>query len=118
MVGVLKTRSKTELIGMILQTAQGEPFTRSKIMYHAMLNFTQVKDYTSLLTKEGLLQCVMLDKKYAITDKGRRFLSLFSKTNQLLTTFADIDNYNTKATDKLQVQIQHVQQQKGVTLHE
>ncbi len=82
-----------------------------------MLNFTQVKDYASLLTQEDLLKYGMLDKKYAITDKGRQFLSLFNKTNQLLTTLADIDNDNTKATDNLQVQIQHGQQQQEVTLH-
>jgi predicted transcriptional regulator len=119
MVEILKTRSRTEIIGLILQAVEEEPLTRSKIMYRAMLNFTQVKDYTSLLTEEDLLKYVMLDKKFAITDKGRQFLSLFNKTNELLTTLADIDNDNTKATDNLQVQIQHGRQQpQGVTLHE
>lgn len=88
----MKTRSRTEIIGLVLQALEGEPLTRSKIMYQAMLGFSQATAYTSFLTERGLLSYVTLDKKYAITEKGRKFLSLFNKTNQLLnTSLGDID---------------------------
>ena len=29
------------------------------------------------------------DRKYAITDRGRQFLTLFKETDRLLTTFSD-----------------------------
>jgi predicted transcriptional regulator len=59
-------------------------------MYQSMLNFTQVTGYTAFLVQEGLLR-YMMDRKYAITDKGRQFLALFSKTSKLLTASNDDD---------------------------
>ena len=84
----MKTRDRTEIIGLILQALEGEPLTRSKIMYQVMLTFNQATDYTSLLTEQGLLSYVMLDKKYTITDKGRQFLALYNEIDRLLTTLA------------------------------
>jgi predicted transcriptional regulator len=116
-VEILKTRSRTEIIGLILQAVEAEPLTCSKIMYQAMLNFNQVKDYASFLTQQGLLGYVRLDRKYAITDKGRQFLALFNKTNQLLTTVdddytsgVDSDEDYAMTADHLQVQNQQQQQ--------
>jgi predicted transcriptional regulator len=88
-VQVLRSRSRTEIIGLILQAVQAEPLTHSRIIYQAMLNFTQVKYYASFLTQQGLLKYLRLEKKYAITDKGRQFLILFNETNRLLTVSAD-----------------------------
>jgi predicted transcriptional regulator len=85
----LKTRGSTEIIGLILQAVERQALTRSKIMYHAILNFKQVTDYTAFLTKEGLLTYLSQDRKYTITDRGRQFLTLFKETNKLLTTHYD-----------------------------
>ena len=85
----MKARSRTELIGLILQAVQGEPLTRSKIMYQAMLNFKKATDYSAVMIQHGLLKYKMLDRKYAITDKGRQFLTLFNESNTLLTAFLD-----------------------------
>lgn len=105
----LKTRDRTELIGLILQAVEGEPLTRSKIMYQTMLSFKQVTDYTVFLIQQELLRYLMLDRKYAITDKGRQFLALFNETDRLLATpDADVTR------DNLQVQNQ---QRQEVTLH-
>ena len=85
----LKTRGSTEIIGLILQAVEREALTRSKIMYQAILNFKQVSDYTAFLTEEGLLTYLEQDRRYAITDRGRKFLTLFKETNKLLTTSYD-----------------------------
>ena len=106
-----------------MQAVKAEPLTCSKIMYQAMLNFSQVKDYARFLTQQGLLGYLTLDRKYAITDKGRQFLTLFNKTSQLLTTVdddyssgVDSDEDYAMTADHLQVQ-NHQQQQEQVTLH-
>ena len=112
MVEELKTRSRTEIIGLILQAVEQGPLTRSKIMYQTMLNFKQTSDYTAFLIQEGLLTYLMLDRKYAITDKGRQFAALFYETNKLLTTPED---NNDIATDNLRGQNQRQQE---VTVHE
>jgi predicted transcriptional regulator len=58
-------------------------------MYQAILNFKQATDYTAFLTEEGLLTYLEQDRRYAITDRGRKFLTLFKETNKLLTTSYD-----------------------------
>jgi predicted transcriptional regulator len=104
-VEILKTRSSTEIIGLILQAVQAEPLTHSKIMYQTILNFTQVKDYAVFLTQQGLLRYLSLEKKYAMTDKGRQFLTLFNETNRLLTVSGDNNNNNNNtAAVRLQLQ--------------
>jgi DNA-binding PadR family transcriptional regulator len=80
-----------------------------------MLNFKQTNEYTAFLIQEGLLRYMMLDRKYAITDKGRQFLTLFNETNKLLT---EPDNDDNMAGDNnLQVQNQRRRQQQEVTVH-
>jgi predicted transcriptional regulator len=75
---------------LILQAVEREALTRSKIMYKAILNFKQVTDYTAFLKEEGLLTYLEQNRKYAITDRGRQFLTLFKETNKLLTTYGDM----------------------------
>ena len=55
-------------------------------MYQAILNFKQATDYTAFLAEEGLLTYLEEDRRYAITDRGKQFLTLFKETNKLLTT--------------------------------
>jgi predicted transcriptional regulator len=116
----LKTRHRTEIIGLILQAVEEEPLTPSKIMYQAMLNFTQVNDYTSLMIQE-LLNYSKLERKYIITDKGRQFIALFNETSKLLmvTTTLEDDGNNMAGDNLLQVQNQQLpQQQQEVTVHQ
>jgi predicted transcriptional regulator len=100
----MKARSRTEIIGLILQALEGEPLTCSKILYQTMLNFTQVTDYTSLMMQQELSSYSKLDRKYIITDKGRQFLVLF-ETSKLLTTTPE-DDGNMAGDNLLQVQKQ------------
>jgi predicted transcriptional regulator len=118
----LKARSRTEIIGLILQAVEGEPLTRSKVMYQTMLNFKQVTDYTSLLIQQELLSYSKLDRTYTITDKGRQFLALFTETSKLLTattTTPEDDGNRAGDNNLLPVQKQQLspQQYREVTVH-
>ena len=117
----MKFRSRTEIIGLILQAVEGEPLTCSKIMYQAMLNFKQVTDYTSLLIQQELLNYSKLDRKYIITNIGRQFLALFNETSKLLMATTTPEDYSNRAGDNnlLQVQKQQLspQQHGEVTVH-
>src|SRR5919198_84560 len=95
-VGVekLKTRSSTDIIGLILQAAEGEPLTRSKIMYPAKLNFLHGTDYAVFLTDVDLLTYLKECRQHGITDKGRRFLRLFKEVNKLLKVANNNNNRN------------------------
>ena len=96
---------------MISQAGEREALIRSKIMYQAILNFKHVTDYTAILIQESFLTYPMLDRKYAITDKGRQFLALFNETSKLLT--APDDDDDNMAAGNLQVQ----NQQQEVRVH-
>lgn len=114
----LKTRGSTEIIGLILQAVERQALTRSKIMYHAILNFKQVTDYTAFLTKEGLLTYLSQDRKYTITDRGRQFLTLFNETNKLLTThYDDMAANNEEQNQQETPPPPQQQQQQWVALH-
>jgi predicted transcriptional regulator len=118
----LKFGSGPEIIGLILQAVEEEPLTRSKIMYHTMLNFTQVTDYTSLTIQQELLGRSKLDRKYIITDKGRQFLAPFNETSKLLTvtTTALEDDGNNMAGNNSLLQVQNQQlppQLQEITVH-
>ena len=104
----LKSRGSTEIIGLILQSVENEPLTRSKIMYQAILNFKQVSDYAAYLTEAGLLSYSTQDRKYSITGRGKQFLALFKETNSLLTTPTPYDNIAT---------FNNEQQKQEVALH-
>jgi len=94
---------------LILQAVESQSLTRSKIMYQALLNFKQVTDYTAFLTEQGLLTYLAQDRKYAITNRGRQFLTLFKETNKLLTSTSDdvaVDNEE-----------QNLQRRQEVALH-
>jgi predicted transcriptional regulator len=96
---------------LISQAGEREALIRSKIMYQAILNFKHVTDYTAILIQESLLTYPMLDRKNAITDKGRQFLALFNETSKLLT--APDDDDDNMAAGNLQVQ----NQQQEVRVH-
>lgn len=104
----MKTRSSTEIIGLILQAVERQALTRSKLMYQAILNFKQVTRYTALLTEKGLLTYLEGDRKYAITDRGKQFLILFKETNKLLATSYD---------DMAEANIEQNVHQREVPLH-
>jgi predicted transcriptional regulator len=75
-------------------------------MYQAMLNFTQVNDYTSLMIQQEPLNYSKLYRKYIITDKGRQFLALFNETSNLLTTTTSEDDGNIRGDNNL-LQVQN-----------
>ena len=113
----MKARSRTEILGLILQAVEEKPLTRSKIMYQVMLAFKQVTDYLSLMIQQELLSYSKLDRKYIITDKGRQFLALFTETSKLLATTPE-DDGNTAGDNNLpQVQKQQLPQHQEMTVH-
>ena len=50
----MKYRSRTEIVSMILDAANGGA-TKTKIMYSAFLSYSQLKEYLSLLIENNLI---------------------------------------------------------------
>ena len=66
------------------------------------------------------MRYVREDRKYAITDKGRQFLTLYNETNRLLATLGDegiIAAYNLQVQNQRQQHEQQQQEQREMILH-
>ena len=49
-------RSQTEIVAMILDAANGEGETKTRIMYFAFLSYNQLNEYLSLLIENNLIE--------------------------------------------------------------
>jgi predicted transcriptional regulator len=71
-------RSRTDIISEILEAANGG-VTQTKIMYKALLNYAQMKQYLMLLTQNGLLSYDLDTRTFKTTEKGLRFLYTYNQ---------------------------------------
>ena len=87
-----KYRSKTEITRQILSIViddanNGHYHTnKTKLMYKAMLSYSQLKDYLPVLVESGLLNYQSDDDDiYKITDKGKNFLRIYNHTDEFIS---------------------------------
>ncbi len=113
----MRTRCRTGIVDLILQAVAGEPLAHTKVICHTILNFNQINHHTPFLIRKGLLTYQTLNRKSAITDKGRKqLLGLFNETDKLLMTL-DNDDYNISTEYDRQLLDQQQKQQEEVTVH-
>ena len=62
--------------------AKKKTITATKIMYNTLLNHPRLKDYWTGLTELGLLEYDITTNTFKTTEKGLRFLEVFSELNQ------------------------------------
>lgn len=77
-------RSRIEIISQILEIANGGGVTKSKIMYKALLDYDQLKEYLMLLAKGDLLHYDFLTRTFNTTEKGFKFLNFYNQIEQLM----------------------------------
>jgi predicted transcriptional regulator len=75
----VKYRSRSDIIGLLLNAANGGRATKTKLMYSAFISFNQLREYLSLLVENGLIQYEEGTHTYRTTEKGIRFLHLQNK---------------------------------------
>ena len=87
----MKYRSRTDIVGLILEAANGGGATKTKIMYKAFLSFAQLREYLTTLQDNGLVEYEGGMQTYRTTEKGMRLLDIYEKMHELappLTTTA------------------------------
>jgi predicted transcriptional regulator len=83
----MKYRSRSEIIAVILETANDSSgVNKTRIMYKAILSYTQLREYLSLIIENGLLEYLEGEHTYRITEKGIHFLQIYNKIRELITT--------------------------------
>ena len=80
----MKYRNRIEIIGQILETANGGCATKTKIVYSTFLNYSQLKEYLTILTEGGLLSYDSLTQTFKTTEKGLRFLYTYNQVNHMI----------------------------------
>ena len=81
----MKYRSRTEIVSMILEAANGGA-TKTKIMYKAFLSYAQLKEYLSVLIENNLIEYLEGIQTYKTTEKGFNLLKMHNEIGELLKT--------------------------------
>ena len=81
----MKYRSRTEIVAMILEAANGGA-TKTRIMYKAFLSYAQLREYLSVLVENNLLEYLEGSQTYKTTEKGLNFLKMHNEIGELLQT--------------------------------
>jgi predicted transcriptional regulator len=79
----MKYRSRTEIVSMILEAANGGA-TKTKIMYKAFLSYAQLREYLSVLIENNLLEYLEGAQTYKTTEKGFNLLKMHNEIGELL----------------------------------
>jgi predicted transcriptional regulator len=79
----MKYRSRSDIVGLLLDAANGGGATKTKLMYKAYLSFNQLKEYLTLLVGNDLIEYELGRMTYRTTEKGMRLLHLQSKIDEV-----------------------------------
>ena len=79
----MKYRSRTEIVDLILEAANGGRATKTRIMYKAFLSFAQLREYLTTLQDNGLIEYEGGMQTYRTTEKGMRLLDIYEKMHEL-----------------------------------
>ena len=75
----MKYRSRSEIVGLLLDAANGGGATKTKLMYKAYFSFNQLKEYLTLLVENALIEYEEGMRTYRTTEKGIRLLKIQSE---------------------------------------
>ncbi len=88
----MKYRSRTEIVGNILDAANGKA-TKTKIMYKAFLRYGQLKEYLSVLIENNLIEYLDGNRTFQTTEKGLNYLKMHNEMGELLQQTTTINQY-------------------------
>ena len=81
----MKYRSKTEIVGNILDAANGGT-TKTKLMYKAFISYGQLKEYLTILIENNLIEYLDGTQTFKPTEKGLMYLKMHNAIGELLPT--------------------------------
>ena len=80
----MKYRSRTEIVSNILDAANGEGETKTKLMYKAYISYNQLKEYLTILIENNLIEYLDGTRTFKTTEKGLCFLKMHNELGELL----------------------------------
>jgi predicted transcriptional regulator len=88
----MKYRDKNEIIGQILEIANGNRVRLTKIMYEVYLSHAMTKEYLALLIEKGLIEYLDGERTFKTTEKGINFLRINNRVQELNPVIATLHN--------------------------
>ena len=79
----MKHRSRSEIIGAILEAANGGGATKTTIMYKAVLSYDLMKQHLIFLAENDMIEYEQGLMTYRTTEKGMRLLQLYNNMNEM-----------------------------------
>jgi predicted transcriptional regulator len=79
----MKYRSRSDIVGLLLDAANGGGATKTKLMYKAYLSFNQLREYLALLVENGLIEYEDGMRTYRTTEKGMRLLQIQNTMDEI-----------------------------------
>ena len=79
----MKYRSRTDIVRLILETANGGGATKTKIMYNALISYNLMKEDLTLLAENNLLEYEEGNMTYRTTEKGLQLLRIYNNINEI-----------------------------------
>lgn len=80
----MKSRSRLDIIAMILESAQERKTKQIKIAFRAYLNYDQLKEYLPFLLENGLISYEVNERSYITTKKGNEFLTKYKQLRDMI----------------------------------
>ena len=85
-------RSRTEIVAIILDAANEEGETKTKIIYYPFLSYHELKEYISMLMENNIIEYIEGANKFKTTEKGLFFLKMHNELEELLPQTTTIKN--------------------------
>jgi len=79
----MKYRSRSDIVGLLLDAANGGGATKTKLMYKAYLSFNQLREYLALLVENGLIEYQEGMQTYRTTGKGIQLLQIQNTMDEI-----------------------------------
>jgi predicted transcriptional regulator len=80
----MKYRSRTDIVGLILEAANGGA-TKTRIMYKAFLSYAQLKEYLTVLLEKDVLEYEDETQLFRTTEKGLQLLQMYNQFDELMS---------------------------------
>jgi predicted transcriptional regulator len=77
-------RGRIDIIGQILEIANGNDTRKTRIMSRAFLSHSQLNNYLRILTKGDLLRYNADTQTFKTTEKGIRFLDIRNQIDEMI----------------------------------
>ncbi len=77
-------RSRSEIIALILEVANGNRVRLTEILYKTFLSHGYLRDYLVLLVEKDLIEYLQGERTYKTTEKGMCLLRMYNEMGELM----------------------------------